>query len=116
MSVKTEKIGYCGINCGGCPAYLATKEDNASKRAEVAKQWSSEEMSFTADDLVCDGCQGPRVFKWAKECPPRTCGVEKGHNTCADCGEYSCEKLESAWKMMGENGDAAKENLESLRG
>ena len=37
MSMKAEKIGYCGIDCGGCPSYLATKEDNASKRAEVAK-------------------------------------------------------------------------------
>ncbi len=65
MSIKAEKIGYCGIKCDECPAYLATKEDDASKLAEVAKQWSSDEMAFTAEDVVCDGCQGPRVFKWA---------------------------------------------------
>lgn len=115
MSDNTEKIGYCGIKCGGCPAYLATKKDDASKMAEVAKQWSSDEMSFTPEEVVCDGCQGPRVFKWANECPPRICRVEKGHHTCADCGEYSCEKLESAWKVMGENGEAAKKNLDGLR-
>jgi len=38
MSIKAEKIGYCGIKCDECPAYLATKEDDASKLAEVAKQ------------------------------------------------------------------------------
>jgi hypothetical protein len=116
MSVEGKKIAYCGIDCGGCPAYLATKEDDASKMAEVAEKWSSDEMPLTAKDVVCDGCQGPRVFKWANECPPRTCGVEKGLITCADCGDYSCEKLENAWKMMGENGETAKGNLEDLRG
>ncbi len=33
MSIKAEKIGYCGIKCDECPAYLATKEDDASKLA-----------------------------------------------------------------------------------
>ncbi len=115
MSVKADKIGNCGIDCSGCPAYLATKEKDTSKLVELAKQWSSDEMSFNAEEMVCDGCQGPRVFKWANECPPRMCGVEKGHNTCADCEEYSCEKLESAWKMMSDKGEAAKKNLDALR-
>ena len=115
MSVEAGKIGHCGIDCGGCPAYIATKENDASKMAEVAEKWSSEEMPLTAEDMVCDGCQGPRVFKWANECPPRLCGVEKGLNTCADCAEYSCEKLEAAWKMMGDSGEAAKKNLDGLR-
>ena len=41
-----EIIAFCGITCHECGAFLATRDDNDEKRAEVAQLWSKE---FKAD-------------------------------------------------------------------
>ena len=33
-------IAYCGMDCSNCEGYLATKEDNDTKRKEVAQKWT----------------------------------------------------------------------------
>lgn len=36
-----EKIvAYCGLDCHECGAFLATKENDDQKRAEVDQEWS----------------------------------------------------------------------------
>jgi len=113
MDVKM--ISFCGINCGECPAYLATQANDAAKLAETAKGWSSEEFPVGPDDIVCDGCHAERVAKFAPECTTRQCGQEKGVENCAQCGEYLCEKLEKHWRMLGEEAKAAcKATLDEL--
>jgi hypothetical protein len=115
----TEKKGYivfCGIDCSECPAYKATKEDDTERLAELAEQWSTPEMRFEAGDLVCDGCHGPRTFRWCGECPVRLCGIERGLENCAQCEDYPCGKLEEAWRQMGEAAAVQRANLERFRG
>ncbi len=108
-------ITPCGIYCRECPAYGATRAGDPSKLAEVAAQWSTDEMKFGADNVVCDGCHGPRTYKWCMECPTRACSLEKGYRTCAECGDYPCDKLNEAWKMRGDEGVKVKANLDILR-
>ncbi len=33
-------IAYCGLNCSHCDAYIATQENNDSKRENTAQKWS----------------------------------------------------------------------------
>jgi len=116
MVGKGRLIVFCGLDCTECPAYNATKEDDAERLVELAKQWSTLEMRFEAGDLFCDGCHGPRTFKWCGECPIRLCGLELGLENCAQCGDYPCEKLEEAWGRVGDGAAAQRANLEGLRG
>jgi hypothetical protein len=51
-------IGFCGLNCYECGAFLATKENNDKKRAEVAQEWSRLfKVEIKPEDINCDGCQ-----------------------------------------------------------
>lgn len=56
----TKLIAACGLYCGACRRYLNEK---------------------------CPGCR--ENVKAAKWCKPRTCCLEKGYRSCADCKLYS---------------------------
>jgi len=113
---KEEKkmIAKCGLVCSECPAYIATQKNDDTLRAETAKKWS--EM-FKADikpsDINCDGCQseGQRLFSYCQTCEIRKCAREKNLATCADCPDYSCEKLDKFLAQVPE----ARKVLEGLR-
>jgi hypothetical protein len=108
-------ISFCGMDCNACPAYIATKANDVTKLADVAKGWSSEEFPLGPDDVLCDGCHAERVAKFAPECATRQCGLEKGVENCAQCGEYVCEKLEKQWGMLGEEArNSSKSTLDTL--
>ena len=111
-----EKMyGMCGMDCSGCPAYLATRDDDDAARAKVASLWSK---MFHAEikpaDINCDGCLSgsERQFGHCKQCAVRLCGLDKKVKTCAECGSYSCSKLDGLQSLLPKT---ARQNLEELR-
>jgi hypothetical protein len=100
-----EIIGYCGLVCSECPAYVATVANDDAKRAAVAKQWSEEYgADVTAEDINCLGCHASddSVFSHPLTCKIRLCGRERGIATCGHCDEYPCAILEAFFKMVPE--------------
>lgn len=92
-----EMIAVCGLDCSKCGAFLATKENNDQKRAEVAQEWSRLfKGEIKPEDINCDGCHsdGGRLLNYCKVCEIRECGKEKGLENCGYCGEYPCHKLD----------------------
>jgi hypothetical protein len=108
-------IAFCGLDCGECPAYVATRQDDATKRQEVAKKWSSEEHPLKAEDINCDGCLtvDGRLIKFCLDCDVRSCGLEKNLENCALCDDYACVKLTKLWEMF--ESPNAKATLDGIR-
>ncbi|MFX1387071.1 MAG: DUF3795 domain-containing protein [Promethearchaeota archaeon] len=105
-------IAYCGINCSECPAYIATQKDDFDEIKKVAKEWSSESMTFKPEDIYCDGCTSEgKHFGWCSECPIRICCRDKGFENCAHCDDYFCDNL----KMTFDKTPSAKERLDEIR-
>ena len=107
-------IAYCGANCGECGAFIATRDADEDKRAEVAREWSEKFGAEMKPEVInCMGCssEGP-LFFYCNMCDLRKCAMEKGLSTCAHCNEYVCEKLEAFFGMSPEN----KEWLDEIRG
>ena len=115
----SELIAYCGLNCSGCPIYLATIETDLSKqqqmRIEIARQCNElYKMSMKSEDVTdCDGCivNTGRLFTGCVNCKIRICAMEKGLESCAWCPEYACESLEEMFTHDPE----AKVRLEQMR-
>ena len=111
---EKKMIAKCGLVCSDCPAYIATRNNDDPLREETAKKWSA---MFKADikpaDINCDGCQSEtqRLFSYCSSCEIRKCAREKNMATCADCPEYSCEKLDAFLVQVPE----ARAVLEGLR-
>ena len=109
-------IAYCGINCGECPAYIATQKNDDDERKKVAEMWAKQyNPNIKAEDINCDGCtsDSTRHFAWCNECPIRLCAKEKSAANCAYCDDYAaCDKLATFFKTAPN----AKITLEKIRG
>ncbi|MFO8010539.1 MAG: DUF3795 domain-containing protein [Dehalococcoidia bacterium] len=98
-------IAYCGVNCGECGAFIATRDSDEAKRAEVAREWSAKfGVEMQPEVINCMGCasDGP-LFFYCGMCDIRKCAMERGLLNCAHCSEYPCEKLEAFFKMAPES-------------
>lgn len=104
-------IGYCGLICTECPAYLATKKDDDKLRSKTAEKWSQMYGSdIKPDNINCDGCTTSGVkFHHCSECQMRLCGIEKGVKNCGHCDEYPCAKVQEFHQWVPE----AKQVLDS---
>ena len=108
-------IAKCGLNCSDCGAYKATIANDDELRRKTAEEWSKMfGGSIDPKSINCLGCQEAdteKLFSHCKICGIRTCAVEKGHTTCADCPDFGCDKVAEIWKHVS----FAKTNLEALR-
>ena len=93
-----ESIAFCAIRCHECDAYKATMANDEEALERIAKEWSTETLWFTAKDVRCCGCGAPKkaVFAWARDCPLRTCCVEKGYDHCTECPDFPCDIVEKS--------------------
>ncbi len=110
----SKMIAFCGLDCGACPGYIATKNDDNEARAKIAEQWSNEFKSeFKIEDINCDGCtdMAGRHIGYCAQCAIRKCASAKGVENCAYCPDYACETAEGFFKMAPQ----AKANLEEIR-
>ncbi len=85
-------IAPCGLNCGGCPLYLAATN-------EVVRQQVATWQGVPADKLVlCAGCRSLKgVISAIGEttvCDTYSCVTsEKKVEFCYQCGDFPCLKL-----------------------
>jgi hypothetical protein len=108
--MSQQMLVYCGIDCSGCPAYLATQANDIEKLTALASEWFDGSTDYTI--MLCDGCKSSdRLMKWCCECPTRLCVRERGLENCAYCDDYGCEKLLKVFEMSAD----AKTNLERVR-
>ena len=110
-----EKMtAMCGLNCSGCPAFLATLHDSDEERRKTAEEWSkSYGHDIKAEDINCFGCLsvGKQLLAYCGQCEIRKCGMEKKVKNCAFCPDYACERLTKFFEVAPE----AKKNLEKER-
>ena len=110
----TKIIGFCGLSCHECGAYLATIHADGQKRIEIASLWSKEYgKDFTPEDIHCSGCisEDTGHFAYCRECEIRKCCKEKSLANCAYCDEYPCEKLEKFFEIAPES----KKRLDDIK-
>lgn len=94
-------IGYCGLDCQGCPIHLATLEQDVSTqramRIEIARICAQQYgMDLHVQDVTdCDGCRSKteRLFSGCARCEIRKCAIDKKLSSCAFCADYACQKL-----------------------
>ena len=114
-----ESVAYCGLACSTCPIYVATRQENregqAMMRAEIVRLCHEHYgMNYALEDITdCDGCRtaSGRLFSASTKCPIRKCAKQKGVETCAQCADYACDRLEAIFKTDPD----AKKRLDEMR-
>jgi hypothetical protein len=113
--MMNEMIAVCGLDCSTCPAHFAWKNDDQALREKTAPEWSQAfSFDFQPAMINCSGCRvaGEPKIGHCAECKMRSCVAQKGHATCADCGEFpTCAEI----RGFMSHAPQAKANLERLR-
>ena len=102
-----ERIGYCGLDCAACDAYLATIHDDQALRKKTALN----QAPILPEHINCLGCRGDGVKTVFCEhmCAIRQCALKRGVATCGGCPELDdCPTVGT----ILQNNPAAKKNLE----
>jgi len=112
MGKNRQMVGYCGIDCEHCDAYIATINNDEELREKTAKLWSElNSCEVPAAALHCMGCRmdGVKTFFCTDMCEIRKCAESKGYETCGECGELdNCKTV----KPILDNHKDAKSNLQ----
>lgn len=106
-----DLIGYCGLDCEKCDAYIATINDDQALREKTAKLWSKlNNAPILPEHINCEGCRmnGVKTVFCDSLCGIRKCALNKCVSTCGDCSE-----LETCPTVRGilENNPSALKNL-----
>ncbi|MCM1523153.1 MAG: DUF3795 domain-containing protein [Ruminococcus sp.] len=111
-----ETISCCGIYCGECPVYAATKKDDENARKFLAHEFSTEERRFYPKDIVCHGCRTVSADhnKFGKSCEIRKCCKEKHIRLCAECGDFPCAKADEYIPKGSEHRNRLEEMAASI--
>lgn len=114
-----NNMAYCGLMCGGCPIYLATREEDADRqrqmRIEIARKINETYHSQykPVDVTDCDGCRtdSGRLFTGCLKCEIRACAQKRNLEHCGECDGYACDPL----KLMFHTDPEIKTRLDLLR-
>ena len=85
-----ELIGYCGLDCESCDAYLATIHNDQALREKTAKLWAKlNDAPILPEHINCEGCRtgGAKTVYCEHMCAVRRCAREKEMATCGSCRE-----------------------------
>ncbi len=104
-------IGYCGLDCEKCDAYIATMQDDQALREKTAKLWAElNHAPILPEHINCEGCRmdGIKTIYCDKLCGIRQCAVKKNVEICGNCADLDgCEMMQA----MISNTPTVLENL-----
>jgi len=101
----TEMIARCGFTCDACMAFTDNNH-TAADQALVAEGWARYyDVVVPPEKIRCNGCLAQDRGGYAypdPNCPIAPCVTAKGLDTCAECADYPCEKLEARMRACDE--------------
>lgn len=106
MSTGKNEIAYCGLYCPMCSFRVAYETQDRDHFVNLPAQY---ERRKHMELEPCGGCKAEASL--CGECDKRDCATEKGIDTCADCGDFPCAKLDA---FAGDGIPHHKESLENL--
>jgi len=89
-----DLMAPCGLYCGACGVYLATRDGNEKFRAIMANLYGTK-----PEETHCLGCMQSdppkKMYKYCGACPIRDCIKSKGFYSCHQCSDWPCSTVEN---------------------
>ncbi len=82
----------CGLYCGTCGVYIATRDGNEKFRGIMARLYGTR-----PEETACLGCMQPdppeRLYLYCQMCEIRDCVRSKGFYSCHQCDQWPCRLI-----------------------
>jgi len=91
MKINPDFLAPCGLYCGVCAVYYATRERNEKfkeKLIDVYKGKLPGAEGLSTDDIQCEGCLSDNPFGFCKSCSIRECAQSRGYSGCHECDDF----------------------------
>ena len=98
MEINSAYISPCGLYCGVCGVYQATKDNNQKFLKVLLKMYKAfipGANYLTTDDLLCNGCRSGRRSFFCKTCSIRDCSKENKYTGCHECDSFPCQLIQN---------------------
>ena len=91
-SNNDQMVGYCGYNCYLC----AARSEDINIRQKMIEAWRKYlgHEHYSAENVKCEGCKSEGDKIADKQWKARPCARNKGFESCAQCDEFPCEKVQ----------------------
>ena len=84
----------CGLYCGACGVYIATRDKNEKLKAIMGNLYGTK-----PEETECLGCMQPnpakKIVGFCRICAIRNCTKSKGFYSCHQCEEWPCSRIEN---------------------
>jgi len=91
---NTDLMAPCGLYCGLCGVYIATRDNNEKFRNVMGNLYGT-----PPEETRCLGCMQAdppkQLYGWCKLCTIRDCVKEKGFYSCHQCEDWPCEMIKN---------------------
>lgn len=97
MQINKDFLAPCGMYCGVCGVYIATRDNNAGFLERLLGVYQGNIPGLdhlTIKNLECDGCLSNRKSIFCESCAIRNCVKTKGYDGCHQCTEFPCEHID----------------------
>jgi len=95
-----ELMAPCGLYCGTCGVYIATRDKNEKFRAALANLYGTK-----PEDTACLGCMQPdppgQLYSFCISCKIRDCVRSRGYYSCHQCPEWPCSEIQNFFIATG---------------
>ena len=89
-----ELMAPCGLYCGACGIYIATRDENEKFKAVMGRVYGTK-----PEETECCGCMQPeppkKRYGYCQQCKIRSCVKSKDYYSCHQCDEWPCDQIEN---------------------
>ena len=89
-----DLMAPCGLYCGVCGVYLATRDGNAKFKALLGRLYGT-----PPEQTECLGCMQAdppqMLYAYCRSCRIRECVLSRGFTSCHPCHEWPCGLIDS---------------------
>ena len=87
--MKLELLAPCGLYCGVCAIYMASRDNNDKMKGKLANAYG-----VAPEQIECKGCMSDQKFVFCQVCGVRTCVTAKNYDGCHQCSEFPCKLID----------------------
>jgi len=88
--IDKSLLSPCGLYCGVCAVYMATRDDNLKFKERLTKVYN-----IPLEEVHCGGCLSDDVILFCNICKIKTCVQSKGYEGCHQCDDWPCEYIDN---------------------
>jgi len=100
MELNEKFLSPCGLYCGVCGVYYATRDSNHRFLEKLLSFYQNAMPGLediTVKDLECDGCFSENRSLFCQACAIKDCNHKKGYSGCHECDDFPCEFILNEW-------------------